>query len=88
MEASLLAIVSIAFRLFQLLILGRILLSWLQLDPYNPIVQFIYNATEPILAPIKKVIPPAGMFDLSPIVAIVGAIIVQMLLSQIIRAMF
>ena len=75
--AGLITIIDIAFRLFQLLILARILLSWVQLDPYNPFVQFIFNATEPILAPIRRVMPPTGMFDLSPIVAIIGAMILQ-----------
>jgi len=53
------------------LILIRALISWVNPDPYNPIVQFLYKATEPILYPIRKVLPPALRFgiDISPIIA-------------------
>ncbi len=79
-----LAVIDIAFRLFDLLILARILLSWVQLDPYNPIVQTIFRLTEPILAPIRRILPPTGMFDLSPLVAIILAMVLQTVIRQLI----
>ena len=85
MQGSLIAIIEIAFNLFNLLILARILLSWVQLDPYHPVVQFIYNTTEPILAPIRRALPQTGMFDFSPIVAIIGAMILRSLLITLLR---
>ena len=48
--------------------LARVILSWVSPDPRNPIVQFIYSATEPMLSRIRNKLPPMGMFDLSPIV--------------------
>ncbi|MBU0534320.1 MAG: YggT family protein [Candidatus Omnitrophica bacterium] len=53
------------------LILIRVLISWVNPDPYNPIVQFLYKATEPILAPIRKLLPFSLKFsiDISPIIA-------------------
>ena len=81
---SILAIVDLLFRLFDLLILARILLSWIQIDPYNPIVRFIFNVTEPILAPIRRALPSTGMMDLSPLVAIIGAMILQAVIHQLI----
>lgn len=53
------------------LILIRALLSWVNPDPYNPIVQFLNKATEPILRPIRKMIPlQLGIgIDISPIIA-------------------
>lgn len=63
------------FNVIYLLLLARALLSWVVQDPYynpNPIVRFIYQATEPILAPFRRVIPPVGMFDISFIVAIIA----------------
>lgn len=51
------------------LILIRALISWVNPDPFNPIVQFLYRATDPILTPIRRVVPPLGPFDISPIVA-------------------
>jgi YggT family protein len=88
MAIGLVQILDIFFRLFDLLILARILLSWVQLDPQHPIVQTIYRLTEPILAPIRRLLPQTGMFDLSPLVAIIGAMILQTLLRQIIFSLF
>ena len=76
-------LITIVFRLFELLILARILLSWIQLDPYNPIVQFIHSTTEPILAPIRRRLPPTGGFDLSPLVALIAAYILEIILLRI-----
>ena len=58
--------------LFYWLLLAHVILSWVSPDPRNPIVQFIYAATEPILAKVREKIPPFGMFDMSPIVVFLG----------------
>ncbi len=53
------------------LILIRALVSWVNPDPYNPVVQFLYKTTEPILYPIRRILPVqfgAGI-DISPIIA-------------------
>jgi len=50
------------------MILIRALLSWVNPDPFNPIVQFLERVTEPVLAPIRRIIPPMGM-DFSPLIA-------------------
>jgi YggT family protein len=52
---------------FALLI--RVILSWFPVDPSNPIVRVLWEITEPILAPLRRVIPRIGMFDLSPLAA-------------------
>ncbi|MFH1641077.1 MAG: YggT family protein [Candidatus Omnitrophota bacterium] len=53
------------------LILIRALISWVNPDPYNPVVQFLYKTTEPILYPIRKLLPFSLRFgiDISPIIA-------------------
>lgn len=51
------------------LILIRAVISWVNPDPFNPIVQFLYRATDPVLAPIRKFLPTLGPFDISPLVA-------------------
>ena len=61
-------IVDVVLSIFYWLILIRALISWVSPDPYNTIVQFLYRATEPILTPIRRVLPPMGV-DLSPIIA-------------------
>lgn len=52
------------------LIIIRALISWVSPDPFNPIVQFLYRVTEPILTPFRRLFPPMAV-DLSPILAIV-----------------
>ena len=47
----------------------RIIFSWTNFDPENPIAQVIQEITEPILAPIRSVMPRIGMFDLAPMAA-------------------
>jgi YggT family protein len=49
----------------------RVLLSWFPIDPRNPLVTLLYDITEPILEPLRRVIPRLGMFDLSPLVALI-----------------
>jgi len=81
-------IIRIAFSLFELLILARILISWFPIDPYNPIVQFLHQATEPILAPVRRRLPQMGMFDLSPMVVLIGAVLLQRILMGIVYNLF
>jgi YggT family protein len=50
-------------------ILLRVLFSWIGFDPSNPLHSVIHEITEPILAPIRQIMPRIGMFDLSPIIA-------------------
>lgn len=73
------------FYVLYILLLIRALLSWINLDPYNPIVRFIYLATEPILAPFRRVIPPLGMIDISFIVAILALQLGETVLLSILR---
>jgi YggT family protein len=58
------------FDLYNLLILIRLLLSWVRPDPYAPPVRFIYQITEPYLEPFRRLLPPVGMIDFSPILAL------------------
>jgi YggT family protein len=53
-------------------IIARALMTWIpNLDPYNPIVQFLIAITEPILKPIRSVMPRGMMIDFTPMIAIV-----------------
>ncbi|MFH1782612.1 MAG: YggT family protein [Candidatus Omnitrophota bacterium] len=68
---ALAVLVNIVLTLTYWLLLIRVLISWVNPDPYNPIVQFLYKTTEPILYPIRKIIPlnfNIGI-DLSPLIA-------------------
>jgi YggT family protein len=51
-------------------ILIRVLMSWIMPDPYNPFVQIMVQITEPVMAPARRVLPPFGGLDLSPILVL------------------
>lgn len=72
MHWSIIQVVRVAFEVYSWLIFIRVLLSWLPHNPYNPIMRFIYEITEPILAPMRRLLPPSPAFplDFSPILAI------------------
>ena len=64
-------ILNIGLTILYWLILIRAVISWVNPDPYNPIVQFLYKTTEPILYPIRRILPLGFRFgiDISPIIA-------------------
>lgn len=64
-------ILDIILTIFYWLLLVRALISWVNPDPYNTIVQFLYKMTEPILYPIRRVLPAGFRFgiDISPLIA-------------------
>jgi YggT family protein len=54
-----------------IVILGRVLMSWVNPRFDGPVGRFLFETTEPILAPIRRVLPQSGMLDLSPLVALI-----------------
>jgi YggT family protein len=76
-------IIDIGLTIYMWIIIGRALISWVNPDPYNPIVTFLYRATEPVLAPIRRWIPLRGMgIDISPILVILVIYFLQMFLVK------
>jgi YggT family protein len=79
-------IVSVVLTIYYWLIIIRALLSWVNPDPYNRVVNFLYRVTEPVLSPLRSVIPlgtSAGI-DLSPLIAI---FVIYFFKSLIVRAL-
>jgi len=70
--------------IYMFIMLARALMSWFRPDPYNPIVQFLYAATEPVLRPFRKVIPPLGGFDLSFLVAYICIVLLRRFINILI----
>jgi YggT family protein len=62
--------IDILFQVLSLAVLARVILSWFRVDPYNRFVQILFQVTEPVLAPIRRLIPPMGMIDITPIIAL------------------
>jgi len=75
-------VLDIALSIYMWLIIIRALISWVNPDPYNPIVRFLISVTEPVLYPIRKRLPLLGGIDFSPIVAILAIIFIQTFLVQ------
>ena len=71
-------------RLYTWLIIIRVLLSWVAPNPYNMVVQIIYVLTEPVMAPFRRIIPPIGFIDISPIILIFVIEFLRILLNRII----
>jgi YggT family protein len=76
-------IIDIALSIYMWIIIFRALISWVNADPYNKIVVFLYRATEPVLRPVRRILPlrNAGI-DLSPVVVILGIIFLQYFLVE------
>ena len=75
--------VSLLCQVLALIIFVRAILSWFAIRPNNPIVVFLDYVTEPILAPLRRVIPRVGMLDITPLVAIVLLIVIARLIYLI-----
>ena len=76
--AALAKIIDMVLSLYMWIIIGRSLISWVNPDPYNPIVRFLYRATEPVMAPIRRWLPLRNMgIDISPIIVIAAIIFLQ-----------
>ena len=76
-------IVDVALTVYLWLIIIRSVLSWVNPDPYNPIVRFIYQVTEPVMAPIRRWLPIRGMgIDFSPIIILLLILFLQSFLVK------
>jgi YggT family protein len=74
---SLARVADILLTIYMYMIIGRAIISWVNPDPYNPIVNFLNRATEPVLARIRSKIPYMGGFDLSPMIVILAIFFLQ-----------
>jgi YggT family protein len=75
-------------QLYSFVILARVLISWFpNVDPYNPIIRFLYESTEPVLQPVReflrKQFPEMGMMDFSPIAVFLSIFVMQTLLRGV-----
>ena len=85
MAISILArLINIFSQFLIILVIVKVILSYF-MDPYHPVRQTIDNLIEPLLAPIRRVVPLIGMFDISPLIFI---ILVQILASVLIRFLY
>jgi len=75
-------IVSTLLTIYMFIIIGRALISWVNPDPYNPIVRFLHMATEPVLEPIRRRLPMIGI-DFSPVIVILVIVFIQTFVNRV-----
>ncbi|VAV85887.1 Cell division integral membrane protein, YggT and half-length relatives [hydrothermal vent metagenome] len=75
-------VISWGLTLYMWILIARSILSWVNPDPYNPIVKFLYSVTEPVLYPIRKRVPYLGGLDLSPLILIMVILFLQVFLVK------
>ncbi|MBC7258181.1 MAG: YggT family protein [Chloroflexi bacterium] len=78
--------IRLLFNLLSLAILARVILSWFNVNPFHPVVSFLDQITEPILGPLRRVIPPIGMIDITPIVALVLLQVIETILLSLVQS--
>lgn len=82
--SAIVQILLIFLEIYSFILLARVLTSWMRLDPYeNAIVRFLYAVTDPILDPIRSILPQTGMIDFSPVVAFLIIMILQVILRSL-----
>ena len=70
-------LINFALSTYIWVVIGSAVISWVNADPYNPIVRFIRQATDPLLLRIRRVLPVMGGLDLSPMVLILIIVFLQ-----------
>ncbi len=70
-------ILDFALTIYMYILIARAILSWVNPDPYNPIVSFLYRATEPLLQRVRRVLPDTGGLDLSPLLILLAIFFLQ-----------
>ncbi len=80
--AAVIRILDLAFNIYIFIVVARALISWVNPDPYNPIVRFLHSATDPVLYRLRRLLPflQAGAFDFSPIVLLILLSVIQQML--------
>jgi YggT family protein len=82
--AGIAAFISLFIQIYSLVILARVLMSWVNVDPYSPLARAIFDLTEPVLAPVRNMLPQSAGLDFSPIIVMV----LLQILGQILITMF
>ncbi len=80
---SVLGVVDLLVNLYMVVLLARVLLPLFGFGGQHPLMQAIYRLTEPILAPLRSLLPRAGMFDLSPLAAMILLTVLQSIVAAL-----
>ena len=84
---SFVGLINLVLTIYSLIIIARSLLAFVRMNPYHPVMDFLIRITEPVLAPIRQVIPPIGPIDISPLVALLLLRFVEWLVQALVMAL-
>ncbi len=84
MTSFLIALIQIIVQVMTLLIIVQVILSYF-MHPYHPVRQAVDRLVEPLLAPIRRIVPPVGLFDFSPLVLLILVQFIGSFLIQVLR---
>jgi YggT family protein len=70
--------------LYTIVVVAAVILSWIRLSPGNAVSRFVHTLTEPVLAPARRLIPPFGGLDISPMLVLIA---LQLIRSALIRSL-
>jgi YggT family protein len=80
-------LVELVINIYLFGILIQVILSWVSPGNYNPAVGLLYSLTAPVMRPAQKILPPMGGLDLSPMLVMIGLVLLKMLLLPPLRAL-
>lgn len=88
LASTLIYFVDIAFEVYIYIIFARVICSWIRVNPYNKLYQFIFSMTEPALAPIRRIMPKTMMLDFSPMILMLLVIFLQRIVLMMVYSLF
>jgi YggT family protein len=79
--------IQVLFYVMYLAIVARVLLSWVNLAPDHPVSRLLFEMTEPILAPLRRMLPMVGALDISPVVALMLLEVIRWILTALLNSL-
>ena len=73
-------LIDLSINIFLVAVLIQVILSWINPGGYNPALSLLYSLTEPLLRPARSLLPPISGLDLSPMLVMIGLVLLKMLL--------
>ena len=88
MASYLVSLISLVVTIITIVLILNALLSFTPLEPWHPVRRFLNQLAEPIVRPFRNILPPAGMIDFSPMIALIVVQIVGQILIVLVRSAF
>jgi len=89
--AILISTIDLLLRLLTILIFVRVIFSWIRVSPYHPtwgpIMRFVHQVTDPIMEPVRRLIPPMGGLDWSPLIVLFGLNFLRNVIVQVLSGL-